>query len=224
MKRSIFSTAIAAVTLIASNVAVADSYEVTITNITPGVQFTPIMVASHKKGVSLFTLGSLASDGIERIAEGGDISVMSENLGDNPLVADIADSKDLLSDSGGLLYPGASVTVTVDAPKGAGEISIAAMLLPTNDAFVALRGVKAPKKRGKTLTYTAVAYDAGTEPNDELCINIPGPDCGGVPFSPGVGGEDFIHIHSGIHGVGNLPPAVHGWLNPTAEVSITRIK
>jgi hypothetical protein len=46
------------------------------------------------------------------------------------------------------------------------------MLNPTNDSFVALNNVRLPRF-GRT--YTAIAYDAGSEINDELCVNIPSP-------------------------------------------------
>ena len=59
------------------------------------------------------------------------------------------------------------------------------MLVPTNDAFVALNGVEGPKSRG-TFTLVSPAYDAGTEDNDELGVSIPGPPvvCEGEGFSP----------------------------------------
>ena len=43
-------------------------------------------------------------------------------------------------------------------------------------------------------------------------------DCG----APG-GGEGYVHIHAGIHGVGNLNPALRDWRNPVAKISIRRI-
>jgi hypothetical protein len=46
-------------------------YELTITNITKGLLFTPILVMTHKKGVTLFTPGSSASGALEELAEGG---------------------------------------------------------------------------------------------------------------------------------------------------------
>jgi len=49
------------------------------------------------------------------------------------------------------------------------------MLIPTNDAFVALNNARPIIG---SVHYTAVAYDAGSEPNDELCAYVPGPVCG----------------------------------------------
>jgi hypothetical protein len=79
-----------------------------------------------------------------------------------------------------------------------------------------------------TEEHRSPAYDAGSERNDELCASIPGPDffeCGGPGGGSQVeGGEEgFVHVHSGIHGVGDLVPAERDWRNPVARISITRI-
>jgi len=163
-------------------------YDVTITNVTKDVVFTPFLVATHKKGTSLFTLGEKASDQLGRLAEGGDTNALQEYLEDNHDIGDIGNS-------GGILAAGESVTVRVKASRRYRFISLAAMLLPTNDAFVALNATDAPWSR-KEKTVMAIAYDAGTETNDEDCTNIPGPHCDGTPFSPDDEGEGFVHVHS----------------------------
>lgn len=191
------------------------NYEVTITNLTRAQAFTPILVASHREGVKLFELGSAVSDELSALAEDGNAVPLTNLLDANSDVVDTANS-------GGLLMPGASVTVTVSAKQGAKEISLASMLIPTNDSFIALNGVKAPK-RNKTTVYYSPGYDAGSEPNDENCANIPGPVCGGTGGSPGVGGEDYVHISSGIHGIGSLAAETYDWHNPTAKIVIQRV-
>jgi hypothetical protein len=200
----------------ATATAIADdhtAYQVTITNITSSINFTPILVASHRKGVSLYDLGSPASDGLTAIAEGGDTAPLADVLDADPRVADV-------QNSGGLLEPGQSVTVTVTARRGAGFISLASMMLPTNDGFIALNSVRAPRKG--SVTYYSQGFDAGTEPNDELCISIPGPTCGGEGPSPGIDGEGYVHIHRGMHGIGDLAPEIYDWRNPVAAITITR--
>jgi len=193
------------------------SYHVTITNITNAINFTPIMVASHRRSISLFDLGSAASDDIAAVAEGGDTSGLETTLDADPQVVDIQNSV-------GLLEPGQSVTVVVSAAHGARRISLAAMLLPTNDGFIALSGVRVP--RHGSAVYYARAYDAGSEPNDELCDNIPGPTCGGTGPSPAIDANDegYVHIHRGIQGNGDLDAAQHDWNNPVARISVTRIR
>ena len=205
--------------LIFSPNAMADdgqAYHVTITNLTNAVSFTPILVASQRRAVEIFEPGAPASDEITAIAEGGDTSLLAAALAADPRVVDV-------QNSGGLLLPGASVTVVVSAAHGARRISLVSMMLPTNDGFIALASVRAPKRGSKT--YYSPGYDAGTEPNDEWCMHIPGPVCGGAGPSPGVNPDDegYVHVHRGIHGVGDLNPAVFDWRNPVARITVTRI-
>lgn len=186
-----------------------DYYLVTITNLTRAESFTPILVASHKRGVHLFKLGSAASNEMAMLAEGGNTLPLSEMLAANKSVT-------ATSVSSGLLAPGASVTVKVSA-KGADYISLASMLIPTNDAFFALDSVRVGEG---VSTFYSPAYDAGTEMNDEMCVDIPGPVCGGEGYSPNAGGEGYVHIHSGIHGIGDLSAATYDWRNPVAKITV----
>jgi hypothetical protein len=192
-------------------------YKVTITNLTQAEKFTPILVASSRKRVKLFDLGEPASPELARLAEGGAVDQLTALL--EPHTVDIADSFALLPPHG-LLEPGDSVTVMVSA-QGAKYISLASMLIPTNDAFFALNGVRL---KGKNNAFMAKAYDAGSETNTEACVDIPGPDCGGTPFSPLDEGEGYVYIHSGIQGNGNLAPEIYDWNNPVAHVEIVRVK
>ncbi len=201
-----------------STAATAPRFEVTVTNLTRGQQFTPILVASHRKGVRLFTLGSPASSELATLAEEGNTAPLAALLLATPGVSDIAASA-------GLLNPGQSVTISVDAAGGFDHLSVAAMLIPTNDGFFALNGVEGPRG-DQTLTLYSPAYDAGSERNDELCASIPGPffaECGGAGGGgkPG-GGEGYVHIHAGIHGIGDLDPAQRDWRNPVAQITIRR--
>ena len=203
--------------LISSMVSAEDgaNYEVTITNLTRAQALTPILVASHREGVKIFALGSAASDELSALAEGGDVGPLQTTLEANEHVIETAAS-------GALLMPGESVTVTVSAQYGAKEISLASMLIPTNDSFIALNGVIAPKN-GKAAVYYSPGYDAGSELNDESCLNIPGPVCGGEGGSPGVSGEGYVHISGGIHGIGDLDAETYDWRNPTAKIVIQRV-
>jgi Spondin_N len=204
----------------AGSAAAQPRYAVSITNLTKGQQFTPILVATHRSGVSLFELGWPASPELALVAEEGDVGPLSALLAATPGVAGIAQSS-------GLLAPGATVTVEVPAGGGARRLSVAAMLIPTNDAFFALNA-ELLVPGSPPLTFYALAYDAGSERNDELCASIPGPffaECGG----PGGGGmpsggeEGFVHVHSGIHGVGDLDEALRDWSNPVARIVVQRL-
>ncbi|PCJ88631.1 MAG: hypothetical protein COA54_02620 [Thiotrichaceae bacterium] len=203
--------------LLASSSATAGNkvrvYDVTITNLTNSITFTPILVASHRNGVTLFEAGSAASEGLTAIAEGGDTAPLAASLSADNRVAEV-------KSSGGLLGPGESVTVEIKTERHKRRISVASMMLPTNDGFIAIQNIKVPKKRSKTVY--SPGYDAGTEPNDEVCANIPGPTCGGEGLSPEVSGEGYVHINRGIHGIGDLAADVYDWRNPVAKITITR--
>ena len=209
--------------LVFSSAALASgspTYHVTITNLTNAISFTPILVASHRKPIELFDLGSAASVEMTAVAEGGATGPLEALLHSNPDVIDVQNSGDLLG-------PGKSVTVVLNARHGARYISVASMMLPTNDGFIALDSARAPSKKSKT--YFSPGYDSGTELNDENCDNIPGPTCGGDPFSA-EDGEGYVHIHRGIHGIKNihgnidLPADMYDWRNPVAKITITRTR
>lgn len=196
-------------------------YEVTITNLTRGQTFTPVLVASHRAGVTLFELGTPASVPLEIVAEDGDVGPLAMLLESNPAVRDTTNSG---PPPGGFVLPGASKTLIVEGGGGFDHLSVAAMLIPTNDAFFAVNGVEAPEGN-RTLTVYSPAYDAGTEANDELCASIPGPVCGGEGFNASrAGAEGYVHIHAGIHGIGDLAPAVYDWRNPVAKITIRRVR
>ena len=195
--------------------ALADDYQITITNLTQSQFFTPILVATHKRGMPVFVPGSPASSDLEALAEGGDISLLKGTLDASSDVHETVASD-------GLLGPGQSVTLTVDDSKRFRYLSLASMLIPTNDAFIGISGMKMPKKKNAPVVIPVPAYDAGTEMNDELCSNIPGPDCGGAGMSV-ENGEGFISVHPGIHGVGDLAPGTYDWRNPAAMVKIERM-
>jgi hypothetical protein len=194
-------------------------YEVTITNVTRDQTFTPFLVVAHRPRVKLFEVGQPASPELEALAENGDTAPFQAKLAATPGVRGI-------TVGGGLLAPGQTTTMKVQGHRH-DRISLAAMLIPTNDGFIAL-GSAGPFGRRLRSTY-APAYDAGTEVNDELCASIPGPDyveCGG----PGGGGapdggeEGFVRIHEGMHGVGDFVAATRDWRNPVAKVSVRRVR
>lgn len=189
-------------------------YSVTITNITHGTLFTPVLVATHKAGHPVFQLGEPASDELTAIAEAGDTQPLQDKLSNSGM------SYDSVS-TGAPLLPGKSVTVTIKAKAGFNYVSLAAMMLPTNDGFIAINGMRLPRK---TATKVIPGYDAGSETNSELCADIPGPQCGGQALSPNDSGEGYVHIHSGIHNAGDLSAAQYDWKNPVAVVKITRMK
>ena len=199
-------------------------YEVTITNITAGQSFTPQLVVTHPGDVILFKLGEPASEALEILAEGGDTAPLSEALG--AVAMDVQTIP-------GLLEPGQQSSIVVTGHPGQGYVSVAAMMIPTNDNFMAMNRIKLPASGG--LQRLVPAYDAGTEYNDQSCANIPGPQCGGEGegYSPGPneGDEGFVYISNGIHELGSedasgaelIGPHEYDWRNPVARVTVKRM-
>jgi hypothetical protein len=223
MKRShclsTITIALAALLPLGSALAQERGFEVTVTNLTRGQQFTPILVASHREGVRLFDLGSPASPELATPAEEGNTAPLRTLLAGMPEVQGIAGSA-------GLLDPGASVTISVAAGGPFDRVSVAAMLIPTNDGFFAINDAEGPNGN-RILTLLSSAYDAGSEVNDELCASIPGPffdECGGPGGGAMVtGGEEgYVHIHAGIHGIGDMSAGARDWRNPVAQITIRR--
>lgn len=192
-------------------------YKITITNLTPGQPLAPVMAASHRSGISFFTVGHAPSDELAMLAEAGNGVPMAEKLITLPGVSDAQVS------TMGLTFPGKSTTMVISAKRGMDHVSIGAMLGATNDAFFAVSDVDLPKGRS-AVTYMADAYDAGSETNDELCSTVAG--CGGsaAGYSPDDSGEGYVTIHNGVHGVGDLNAATMDWRNPVAEIVIERMK
>lgn len=197
--------------------AFGGQYEVTITNLTRGQSFTPQLVVAHRRNSAIFELGKPASEALEILAEGGDTS---------PLTDELANVTTQATTIGGLLEPGQTVSTVIRGNPGRDVLSLAAMLIPTNDTFVALNGVPLPRRGVRT--HMAPAYDAGTEENDQSCANIPGPRCDGEGFNPAPG-EGYVYIGNGFHdlsadgGAEILGPLVYDWRNPVARVVVRRV-
>lgn len=232
MKKTICSMAVG-ISLLAATNAGAREVSVEVTNLTNATYFTPLLVAVHGPSVQLFEVGGPASVALQAMAEGGDIAGLSAEVqaGGGQVVENPAE---------GLLGPGMSTSATLDVGNQANaRLSIAAMVLPSNDGFIALNGADIPLRSGVHY-YKLPVFDAGTEANDEVVNGNGAPGQPGIPADPsgaagingtGVTGADHnpnVHIHPGIvgdhdpvGGLSDLDPAVHRWGYPVAVVKVT---
>lgn len=215
---SVLTAALAASAILVAPAAYSDDdgmrhYAITITNITRGQILAPPAVIAHNGDYKLFTLGSPSSTELAMLAEEGNPSPLLDSVASIPSVYRTARG------TGGIM-PGASMTIEIETTNKFSEISIASMLVSTNDGFMAVRGIQAPRRGG--LTTEADAYDAGSEANTENCAFIPGPPCGSHVHDP-ARAEGYVYVHSGVHGGGGLTPALHDWRNPVAQIEIKRI-
>jgi len=226
-----FKTVLGAAALFSSVLLNAQSIKVEVTNLTHGLNFTPLLVASHSANASLFSVATPASSSLQAMAEGGDTSGLIVDL-------DNAGGAYVNNPAGGLLAPAAKTMADLET-QGNEYLSVVAMLLPTNDGFVGLDSWKIPTEAG-TYTVYLDAYDAGTEVNNEIVNGGGAPGTLGIPADPGgfngtgatgLATTEFntnIHIHRGIigdtdltGGKSDLDATVHRWLNPVAKVTIT---
>lgn len=191
----------------------AGSYTVSVRNLTYSQVLSPVLAVTHSKDVALLHAGQAAGAGLTAIAEGGDTSVLEAELDGVSAVSGYANS-------GGPVPPATEVTFDVDGSTA--YISLVSMLVNTNDALMVVDTAALPENSGDYIKVYARSYDAGTETNDEMCSNIPGPACGGAGASPGDDGEGFVHIHRGLQGVGDLDSAMQAWADPVAVVTIRR--
>lgn len=232
--RNILTAAFVSAGLVLSTPTLAREITVEITNLTNGTYFTPLLVAAHDRHTHLFQAGTEASDNLQAMAEGGDISGLSQDVTD-------AEGVVVEDPANGPLAPGESTSLTLDVfGYRRSHLSLVAMLLPTNDGFMGLDALKIPFTRGPH-TYYLYGYDAGTEANDEIVNGGGASGTPGIPADPGgnagvngtgAAGDDVnhkVHVHRGvlgdddpIGGISDLDRSIHRWLNPVAKVVIRR--
>ncbi|PCH59787.1 MAG: hypothetical protein COC05_06130 [Gammaproteobacteria bacterium] len=198
---------VAALSLAAMGSAHAVQLTVNITNLTHGQSFTPRLLVAHDATVDLFEVGVPATDALAWLAEAGVIDDLQAPasagrnfqaaLGGVPASAGalVSNPTNNWQRFGGPLAPS---TTSADYAFDSGDfefLSLATMLIPTNDAFAGLDSIRIPTEPG-TYTYLLDAFDAGTELNDELnsartdiTEDVTGLPLGGYAV-PGVAGGD----------------------------------
>ena len=217
----------------APEMPVSQMFEVTLTNLTTGEHgvsgqtFSPAIFATHPAGVKIAEVGQPANEALVALAEGGDTSgleAIAAAAGANAMIAMNADGTRRYT------MPGQSTTVTVTADMTNSSLSMASMLVSTNDAFVGVFDVALFDEDGMPVSTSIdlMSYDAGSEDNTEMASDIPGPlgldEATDPPMSnervPTEGG--VIAAHEGIQGVGDVGEAF-AWEEPTAMLMITPV-
>jgi hypothetical protein len=209
------------------------TYRVTLTNLTHGQPFSPPVAATHRTPLHMFQVGQLASDELAALAQDGNEVPMFNRFNGAAGVTQAIDVGRPLTTSGktvGSFTDSASFDIHARAGD---RLSIATMLICTNDGFLGLDAARLPSEGSRTLFL--VGWDAGRENNTEKSIDIVDPcsALGPVPLAGDPNGNRDvevatsppapIHLHPGIRGVGDLSPALHGWRDPVAKVTISRL-
>lgn len=165
------------------------TFEITVRNSSGGTAYpgllTPVVWALHGESVSLFATGAPASAELERLAEDGDASPLSTALGSIDAVRDSGVANTPIGAEGpGPLTPGGAYTFEVTGDAEHPYLSIASMVVPSNDTFIAFdpSGVRLVAEAGEARSAEEIAadirsalraWDAGTERNQS---GAAGPD------------------------------------------------
>ncbi len=183
--------------------------KISITNISNTVLTPPIVALCNQRMDPIASVGSPASSALEPLAESGDTTALSTIFTNNGC-SQAASATPVL--------PGETVTLEVQGNRRS-FLHTAAMILPTNDGFIYASGirVKRIKWRGQL---GLKSYDAGTEFNDEVCTNIPGPQCGGEGFNAEREANNFVKPHPGLQGVADVSAATFNWGEPVAYITV----
>jgi len=214
------------------------TYRVTVANGTQGQPVAPSVIATHTDAFRLFELGPTPEPGDDGYDYYFALATAAETGFPFPLRDQVAASVGVweavalpTDRSPPILLPGESNSITISASPNAKYLSAAAMLGATNDAFYAVRDVRLPRVIGESVHIDANAYDAGSEANAERAETVGA--IGATDDDPmtgtGIdeGGEGYIHVHAGIHGIGGpdgLDAATYDWRDPVVELTIERIQ
>lgn len=245
MKTSIVKVGLLGIVFAASTVTLTPSamaehnhdrmYRVTVKNATRGQPVAPSVIATHTAAFRLFELGPAPMAGdpgyndyfaLAAMAETGypfhvrDQVAASDGVYDTVVLATTLNPP--------VLPPGESNSIVISASGDAKYLTAVAMLGATNDGVYAVHGVELPKGIHDIVRVFANAYDVGSEANAESAATVIA--LGATDDNPilgtGIneGGEGYIHVHAGIHGIGGLDPSIYDWRNPVVELIIERIK
>lgn len=165
----------------------AGELNITVTNVAdsafPGT-LTPPLWAVHTDGIAMFETGMAASAELESLAEDGETSGLEGVLSGSAEVGASGSGSNPIGPDDTFTF-----TVTPDATNR--WLSLASMIIPSNDTFLGLDSVELADDQGDLRSVTDIqtdidaalmAYDAGTEANQA--------GAGGVDMAPQQSGPD----------------------------------
>lgn len=202
------------------NDTASNTYEVTVSNLTHNQPLSPVGVLLHSESTDLWEVGSPASVELEDLAEGGS----------NAALLTLDDGYKEASVSGnGLIMPGNNETITLSTSDNGSNLylSIASMLINTNDGFIGVTGLEISNLTpGDSMNMTLSVFDAGTEVNSELVNTIPGQM--GEGFNAERIDSNLVSHHSGVVGMDDghsdsVLDSSHKFDNPAVLLTITRL-
>lgn len=213
---------LSAVLIVAStSMAWAQTYQVTIKNLTQNQKLIGIHTSFHKEPHLIFQTGALLPE-------------LSTQFFYPSLLFAQGSQGESIETANVPIAPGKMITFEFKAKKRQKFFSFFSPLHATDDGFVGIDSILLPKRRNKVVTVQANAYDAGLFENTEICesdtvltLLSPPEECAphevdeirAFTITP----ENPVTTHSGIHGIGDLDAAKYDWKNPVAEISIRKV-
>jgi hypothetical protein len=207
--------------LVACGDDTTNSYKVSLKNLTYSQPLSPMIVSYHRGSEQLFALGEEVDVSFEMLVEGGDNSTLMKDLNRKKHISSVVGGN-------GVIPPSKTDSVVIKG-RPTDCISMASMLVNTNDAFIGSNCLDVSSLGvGQKIVVDLLVYDAGTESNLESSTTIPGPAGGGEGFNPKRDDNNFVTIHPNVvtkdDGLsGSVLTQEHKWDNPAAELTIERI-
>lgn len=168
--------------------------QITYRNLTAGQPFSTSVFIAHSAGAPpLFVEGQPASFELERLAEEGNVALLSSNATTR------LDGAFAAVAIGLPVQPGGEVSVILEVTPENPLISGAFMLAHTNDGFAGIQDVDAFALTGPR-TVELFAWDAGTENNNESGDDLIA--MGGTERDPEHG---TVRPHQGLSDAGDAP-------------------
>ncbi len=193
----------------------AQTFTVSITNISATDPLAPGVIVSHGACDSLFTAGMPDRGmGLEALAEDGDPAPLAHTLHDQGLRVQSV-NQTTMADTPGPLLPGTTYEATITVHPAEPNLSLAFMYVQSNDLFVGpdaggihLWDVQGHPRTGDITNYLSL-WDAGTEANQKpgmgsyQPLRQMGANSGAADSDPYVrvvdDGYDYPHMHDLVH-------------------------
>ena len=188
---------------------------------------------THAKDAGFFTVGEMASEEFQQLAENGNAVPLVEMLKEKKGIVEIVQGETPLVPANDPGETGLSHTETFEISTSGNQryLSYASMLVCTNDGFAGIDSVKLPIKK---LTLYGMAYDARTEMNTENfadmvppcqgAIGVSSDDDGTAQTNPAIAEDGVIIPHAGIVGDEDLQERIHEWGSSVVKIDIVRTR
>ena len=138
----------------------------------PGAHYSPLIGATHSMSATLWMSDTLASPGIEQMAETGGITTLHSEI------AGLGNGvREVISAPGMRNSPGLLTTPTFSASRSHPYVTLVSMIAPSPDWFIGVQALPLLDDQGRwrqTVTIPLVPYDAGTDDGLAYGLTRPG--------------------------------------------------